>query len=219
MKAYAITAVCMLMSFLGFAQYSLQDPVSSKTYNTEKYSAIRGTPFLVDKWLKGTVTTPQGIYHDLDLKFNVYDNVLSFNKNDETFEFQDNITTFTLMPKVDDPSTHLIYKKGISGADLRGSEFVQVLVEGGKTNLYKLDVKQLSEMSEINAGIVKTFANNAKYYIQKNNTLQFIKPNKAEILAALSDKQAQIQQYLDQKKPSFRKDADLVDIIKYYNSL
>lgn len=197
--------------------YSLSDPVSSKNFNAEKYSGIRGTPFLLDKWVKGTVTTPRGVYQNLDLKFNVYDNSLFFNKDDESFELQDEIISFTLMPK-EDPVTHLIYKRGISGADLREHQYVQVLLEG-KMSLYKLDVKQLSEMSEINAGIVKTFANTAKYYIGKNKDLQFVKINKTEILNALKDKQSQVEAFINDKKLSFRKDADVVEVLKYYNSL
>lgn len=198
--------------------YSLQDPVSTKNFNPEKYSGIRGTPFLVDKWYKGTVTTPKGVYQNLELKFNVYDNALFFNKDDESFELQDDITTFTLMPKPDDASTYMIYRKGVSGADLRGNEFVQVIYEG-KASLYKLDVKQVSEMSEINAGIVKTFTNVAKYYISKNGKLSFLKLNKNELLSALSDQQEKLQAFISEKKLSFRKDTDAVELLKYYSSL
>ena len=186
--------------------------------NPEKYSGIRGTPFLVDKWMKGTVTTPKGVYQNLELKFNVYDNALFFNKNDESFELQDDIVSFTLMPKPDDAASYLIYKRGITGADLKDYQYVQVLLEGN-INLYKLDLKQLSEMSEINAGIVKTFTNNSKYYIGASKNLQFIKLNKSEFLNALKDKQELLQKYCSEKKISFKKDADFIEVLKYYNSL
>jgi hypothetical protein len=213
-------AICLLFTVSVFSQnvVALQDPVSSKNFNSEKYSSIRGTPFLVDKWIKGNVTTPKGVYQSLELKFNVYDNALFFNKNDESFELQDDIVSFTLMPKPDDAGSYMIYKRGISGADLHDNQYVQVLLEGNMS-LYKLDVKQLSEMSEINAGVVKNFTNNAKYYIGKNHDLQFIKINKTEILNALKDKQDKIQAFINEKKFSFRKDADLIEVLKYYNSL
>lgn len=212
-------ASLLLLSGATYAQnvYQLQDPVSSKNFNPDKYSGIRGTPFLVDKWIKGSVSISRGVYQNLELKYNVYDNALFFNKNDEPFEFQEDVLAFTLMPK-EDPATHMVYKRGISGADLRGNEFVQVLLEA-EVGLYKLDVKQLTEMSEINAGIVKTFANTAKYYIGKNGKLKFLKLNKQEVLAALSDKQDKIQAYINEKKYSFRKDMELVDVLKYYNAL
>lgn len=196
----------------------LQDPMSSKSFNSEKYSAYRGTPFLTDKWIKGNVSTPKGVYQNMELKFNVYDNALFFNKNDESFEFVDEVVSFTMMPKPEDASSYLTYKRGYVGADLRGNEFVQVLLEGA-VGLIKLDVKQLTEISEVNAGIVKTFANTSKYYISKNGKLQFLKLNKSEVLGALSDKQDKIQAYINDKKYSFRKDIELVDVLKYYATL
>ena len=68
MKNTFILAVCLLAATTGFSQnvISLQDPVSSKNFNSEKYSSIRGTPFLVDKWIKGNVTTPKGVYQNLE---------------------------------------------------------------------------------------------------------------------------------------------------------
>lgn len=222
MKKYlllpGVLLLCMVTNAFSQNVYSLQDPVSTRSFNPEKYSGIRGTPFLVDKWYKGTVTTPKGVYQNLELKFDVYENTLFFNKDDESFELLDDIVSFTLMPKPGDEAGYLVFRKGISGAGLSGREFVQVLLEG-QAGLYKLPVKQLSEMSEINAGIVKTFTNNSKYYISKNKQLQFIKLYKSEVLNVLSDKQDKIQSYIDEKKLSFRKEADLVDVLKYYNSL
>jgi predicted small secreted protein len=221
MKRLLILCSCfLLMATAAFSQaYQLSDPVSSKNFNAEKYSGIRGTPFLVDKWMKGTVTTPKGVYKNLDLKYNVYDNGIFFNKDDETFELQDNIISFTLMPKSDDPATHMVYRKGITGPDFRDNQFVQVMTEGN-ASVYKLDEKKVSEMSEINAGMVKTFTNNAKYYIaNKNKEVIFVKLNKAEILAALKDNQDKLNAYISDKKLSFRKDADLVELVKYYNTL
>lgn len=222
MKKYIFLPCLLLFCMLtnGFSQnvYSLQDPVSTKSFNPEKYSGIRGTPFLVDKWYKGTVTTPKGVYQNLELKFDVYENTLFFNKDDESFELLDEIISFTLMPKPGDEAGYLVFRKGISGAGLSGREYVQVLLDG-QVGLYKLPLKQVSEMSEINAGIVKTLTNNSKYYISKNKQLRFIKLNKAEVLDALNDKQDKIQSYIDEKKLLFRKETDLVDVLKYYSSL
>jgi hypothetical protein len=221
MKLYIIISGFLLITAPAIAQPGgfLQDPVTSKNFNTEKYSAMRGTPFVIEKWTKGNVTTPMGIYKEIEIKFNVYDNLLVFNKNDETFEFVDDVVSFTLMPKPEDPSSFMVYKKGISGGDIKANQFVQVLLEAQPASLYKLNQKQVSEMSEINAGMVKTFTNNSKYYISKNKQLQFVKLNKADVLNVLSDKQDKIQAYIDEKKIAFKKEAELVEVLKYYNSL
>jgi hypothetical protein len=43
--------------------------------------------------------------------------------------------------------------------------------------------------------------------------------NKSEFLGALKDKQEQVQKYVGEKKISFKRDADFVDVLKFYNSL
>jgi hypothetical protein len=219
-KAFILGGILLLSSTMLGAQnvMILQDPVSSKNFNSEKYSGIRGTPFLMDKWIKGTVTTPVGVYQNLELKLNVYDNIIVYNKQDEPFELTDKIINFTLMVKESDPSTWLVFRKDLSGGDLSKNQYVQVLYEG-KVGLYKQPTKQLAEISEINAGIVKTFSSNSKYYLLLNNVAQFVRLNKTELLDALKDKKDQLQIFITDKKLSFKKETDAIDLLKYYNTL
>jgi hypothetical protein len=221
MKKIISGSIFLLLFSPAFSQnvMVLQDPISSKVFSSERYSDVRGTPFLFEKWMKGTVTTPRGIYNDLEIKFNVYDNALFFSRDDNAYEFTDNITSFTLMPKPDDKSSYLVYKKGITGPDFKPTEFVRVLAEGNGASAYKLDQKYFSEKSEINAGIVKTFAHNSKYYIQVNKNISFVKLNKAEILNVLKDKEDKLNTYISEKKLNFKKDTDLIELVNYYNTL
>ena len=75
--------ICILLCFglqnVQAQLLQLQDPVSSKNFNPEKYAGIRGTPFLQEKWVHGSVTTNLGVYNDLELKIDLYDNILFFN--------------------------------------------------------------------------------------------------------------------------------------------
>ncbi len=198
--------------------YPLTDPVSSKMFSMERYGGTKGSPFLVDKWLKGSVTVGRGIYKDLDLKYNVYDNILLFNKDDDAYELTDDIISFTLMPKPDDVSTYIVFRKGITGPEFKADQYVQVMTEGPHASVYKLPQKFLSEKSEINAGMVKTFADNAKYYIKNKTNTRYVKLNQAEILSALSDQEAKLKTYIEDHKLKFRKDADLVELVKYLQS-
>ena len=64
----------------------LHDPVSARTFNSEKYSGIKGSPFLCDNWMAGSITIEKSIYNKVELKFDAYSNKIYFNKNDEPFE-------------------------------------------------------------------------------------------------------------------------------------
>ena len=77
----------------------------------------------------------------------------------------------------------------------------------------------MAEVTEVNAGMVKVFANNNKYYISINNNLQRVQLKKADILQVLADKADKLEVFIIDKKLSFKKEADLLVLIQYFNSL
>jgi hypothetical protein len=84
---------------------------------------------------------------------------------------------------------------------------------------YRSDIKQVSEMSEINAGMVKTFSNTSRYYIKKGDELKFIRLNKEDILPFFADKEAAINAIIIERKLNLKKEADIVQAIQAYNNL
>lgn len=209
----------MALSFVASSQMVLQDPVSARTFNTEKYAGYEGSPFLFnDKWTAGHVTVLQGTYKGLELKLDVYSDVLFFKRNDEPYEFQDEVVSFVLIPKAGDSTTWMYFKRGISGAGLKSGQYVQVLAEG-PVSLYRSDIRSLSDVNQINRGVIKTFTPTVRYFVSRNGALQLIKPTKKGILEVLNDKAAQVEAFINEQKISFKKDADLGRVFKYYNTL
>lgn len=197
----------------------LQDPVSSKNFNPEKYAGIRGTPLLVDKWQHGSVITNKGYYADLELKIDLYDNQVFFNKDDESFELLDQIVAIRLFPKWPDTVQQQVFIKGMSQNNIKPEQYVQVLVAKGPVQLYRSDIKQVTEMSEINAGMVKTFANTSRYFVKKGDQFKLVKLNKEEIMPFLVEKEAEINDFMAKKKLNLKKEADFIQMIQAYNSL
>ena len=218
MKIVLLFVSVLTSSFLQSQIMVLHDPVSARVFSTDKYSGVNGSPFLYNKWMAGSATIEKGYYNNLELKFDVYGNTLYFNKDDEPYEFQDDVKSFILMPTVTDSSTYQYFKKGISGGGIKANQFVQVLFEG-PLSLYKSDIKLMSEVNEINVGVVKTFTSSSRYFIKKDNTLQLIKLNKKEVFDVIKDKEDKINSYVTEKKLSAKKDSDLIAILKYYNTL
>ena len=194
-------------------QLILIDPVTNRSFNTDKYSSVRGTPFLNESWQQGFATSTRGTYKSLELKLDAYENRLYFNKNDVPYEFQEDILSFTLINAGDT----LHFRKGITGSNLKANEYVQVLSEG-KISFYRSDIKSISEMSEINAGMVKSFITSTRYYISKDGKTELVKLNK-DILDHLKDKEDQLKEFMDTNKLSAKKEADIQKIVNYYNSL
>jgi hypothetical protein len=197
----------------------LQDPVSSKNFNPDKYAGIRGTPLLVDKWQHGSVITNKGFYADLELKLDLYDNQLFFNKNDESFELLDQVVAIKLFPKWPDTINQQVFIKGITQNNIKPEQYVQILVAQGAIQLYRSDIKQVTEMSEINAGMVKTFANTSRYFVKKGDQFKLVKLNKEEIMPFLAEKEAEMNDFMAKKKLNLKKEIDFVQLIQAFNAL
>lgn len=218
MKKVFIPFILMLVFQTSQAQLlQLQDPVSSKNFNPDKYAGIRGTPLFQDKWIHGSVNTSKGIYPDLELKIDLYDNILFFNKEDASFELLDQIFSIKLFPKWPDTLQQLIFVKGMSQNGLKPEQYVQALVGAGAIQFYRSDIKQVTEMSEINAGMIKTFANTSRYYIKKGDQFKLVKLNKEEIMPFLMDKEAELNSVMDAKKLNLKKESDIIQLLQAYN--
>jgi hypothetical protein len=218
MKKIFIAFILMLVFQTSQAQLlQLQDPVSSKNFNPDKYAGIRGTPLFQDKWIHGSVLTSKGLYPDLELKIDLYDNILFFNKDDASFELLDQIFSIKLFPKWPDTLQQLIFVKGMSQNGLKPEQYVQALVGAGAVQLYRSDIKQVTEMSEINAGMIKTFANTSRYYIKKGNEFKLIKLNKEEVMPFLMEKEAELNAVIEAKRLNLKKESDIIQVIQVYN--
>jgi len=196
----------------------LEDPVSASVFGAEKYAGISGAPFLYDKWITGYVTVSRGTYKNLELKLDSYSNTLYFNKDDAPNEFKENVTAFTLIPNPSDSSTYEYYRKGISGPGLKIEQYARILFEGN-LSFFKSEIKLVTDVNQINVGIIKTFNTSVRYYIMKDDLVQIIKLNKKEILEILKDKEDKIQSYISDKKLSLKKESEFIELVKYYNSL
>jgi hypothetical protein len=131
----------------------------------------------------------------------------------------DKILEVKLFPKWPDNKNELVFIKGLNQGGLKPEQYVQVLVGAGAVQFYRSDIKQVSEMSEINAGMVKTFSNTSRYYIKKGDQFKFIRLNKDDIMAFLMDKEVDINAIITEKKLNLKREGDIAQAIQAYNSL
>ncbi len=103
-------------------------------------------------------------------------------------------------------------------------EYYLVFNEFEKTSLLLKPKKNFREGKEPTSSYEKyipaQYLEDYKYYLKhKNGQLEQIKLKKKEILAVLKDHKTEIEKYASINKLSFKKEADLVKIINYYNTL
>ena len=173
---FSIFLASLLFGFTAKGQEMLlKDPISNSFFKTSKYSGVKGSPFLYEKWYLGEVNTPKGVYKNLMLKLDMYENILYFQKDDQLLSFADHVNEFKLQTE----NGIKIFKRGFSGSNLKPESFVEILLEKKNYLLIKSVIVNISEVNEINSGIIKTFKHINRYYLKtpESSEIKHIKLN------------------------------------------
>jgi hypothetical protein len=88
--------------------------------------------------------------------------------------------------------------------------------------LKKYDVKFIEEVTNNygTAAQVKRFQRAEKYFLIKNGQAAVeVKLNTKSVLAAIGDKQAELEKYISKEKLKLKNEGDLLVLLAYYESL
>jgi hypothetical protein len=215
------TILCVSLFFACLtaqAQYYMQD-VSGKPLLTSKYVDVVGTPYIFENWTKGEVILADGKAHkDLDLKYDQVEGIVFFKgKNGADLGFTSLVKSFIIYP-------NNVAMSFITVPEIKETErdpYFEVLSDGKKVKFLKKTQKIIRESKGYNsASITRTFGENTNYYLVKSDgTYTKVKRDKKAIIAALSDKSTEVEQYIKDNKTNFKEDASVAAVVNYYNTL
>lgn len=181
----------------------------------KRYTDIKGTPYLFEDWVEGSVKLKSGKAFDgVKLKYDqVADELMFLDQAGKEMLFVEPVVEFTM-----DKKTFRIGYPATDGAS--PESYYEVLVEG-KTELLKRTSKKVIEEAAYNAATkVKTIRSNESYYVTASNlSLTKVKKDKKSLLAALPDKSAELEAYVKSNRLDLRQEQDMAKLIAYYNSL
>lgn len=175
---------------------------------------VEGSELLYPDWIRGSVKLANGgLYSDLMLKYNLYEDQLYFlGKDNITMKFASPVFEFYLDKD--------LYRNGYpSIKNLTSLSFFHILVDGKVTLLKKIS-KNIIEVKEFNsATAIKKIVDEKNNYLFLKGSLKPLKTDKASLLDLFFDKKNEVDAYLKANKVNFKKDEDIVTFVKYYNSL
>lgn len=212
---YSLFTVAILcFPFLSQSQQMvLNDPVSNSYFSSTKYAGIKGSPFLFEDLKKGEVTTEKGIYKNLELKFDIYENALYFKNKDQMLAFADKITGFEI---ISENVAHK-FRNGFNSKLFKPETFVEVLVEQNDFLLVKSTVINITEINEINAGLIKTFKQTDRYLVKTpgSDDFKMVKLNAKELESIFPEKAKAIQNYIKSEKINIRNENGFVRAFQF----
>jgi hypothetical protein len=177
----------------------------------QSYINVKGTPYLLENWEKGSVTLASGKkFENLDLKFDQVINQVIFQDVDGSMKaFSQPIMAFTIGKEANEHQ----FQRGFDGI------FYEKILDG-KVTLWKKNHKTLiDEKPYGSATIQRNVLNNNTYYIGELTKLIKIKTDKKSVLELLSDKATEIEAYIKKEKLNPKTESDLARVIMYYNGL
>ncbi len=174
-------------------------------------NTIEGNRFLFENWKNKGELYSKGKSLKLDnINYDIYNNQFS--------ELRSNDTLFIFENK-------LIDSARINGRCLKpdtGKMFKEVLLEGEKISLYKVYNTEIVEgmFNPIDGSKQPSrFKITDDYLISKNDISKSFLLSKKEITEVVKDHKSEIEKFIDENNLSYKKEADVIRIFTYYNTL
>ncbi|WP_019990261.1 hypothetical protein [Rudanella lutea] len=211
---------------------NMQQWVGSNTFGVmqridTRYEGVQGSPYFLNDWSLGRVDLVTGRnYESVPIKYDAYSQNLVLKRpqaNDSIIVYPNQVKQFVL--RSDDGAEWLFRRFADLKTDdtrLRGSYFL--VLYDGKTSLLKRVGKEFRQADFKSPYSTDTrydaYTNEYTYFVLKpDQTITKVKKGKKGIIEALSDKNGPLETYIKGEKLDAKTDAELAQIVKYYDSL
>jgi len=211
-----LAIILTVNSFRAQAQQFLED-MNGRPILETKYTNIEGSPYLRTDWTEGIVKLQNGqTFKGIQLKYDQVADELQFNHKGQTLSFVQPVQEFKLLT----PEKELLFRNGFKTPEARSDKmFFEVLFDGG-TKLIGRRSKQISESKEYNsATTTRKFVPVESFYIIREGSAIKIRKDKKSVLSALSDKSAELENYIKSNNLNMKDEAGIIQLVKFYNSI
>jgi len=213
-------SVCQINTSTGMSSRMQSLLRTTSLYTTNPYENVVGNPYIDEQFQEGEILFKDSSVYEVT--------GLRLNHNNDQIEFKQDEQILAIPNPKDLISVsfgdHLFYyERYVKGKKILYSYF-EVLVPG-KISLYyrraSIIKREKLAPSEMSGGNYRDYIRTVEdYYIKKEGEPAFlINKTQKSILKALSDKEAELEEYIDQNKLKIKKEEHLKDLIEYYNSL
>ena len=205
---------------IGYELTRLSDNVQfANSFELDSISGFASGKYLNDKWTMGICRVSDTLQLEAFYNIDLYNDKLVYTVHlDSASRTSSHPYTFKEVLLNKKKFQYLDYKDGITS----GKGFFEVLLEGNTKVLERTEIifVQATPSDAYRDFIPAHFDKANSYFIKKKNEPAFeISTNKKSILAALSNKSAEIEQFMTLNKEKGKNIESLIKIIEYYNKI
>ncbi|MFM1756707.1 MAG: hypothetical protein RL621_1680 [Bacteroidota bacterium] len=190
---------------------------------TNKYDGIAGSVYDQTEYQLAKITLKDGrVYNDVKARINLLEHEVNFiaSNGQEGYLGKGMATELVYTVPKEFGQDLKVFQCGFPPIDNQNRiSFYQILLNG-KTSLLKSVYKTIQERNnDLSGERYKEFATYENTYLLKDGAMVRIKKDKSSLLNLLQDKSQVLQQYINDQKLNLKNDADLIALVKYYNTL
>lgn len=171
---------------------------------TTKAKVIEGSPMFQENWFDGKVLLSKGKeFSGARFQFNLATQQLFFKKDSTVFAFTEPLTSFSFTQNSKGSEQVYQFKNGYPAIGKWGSNCIyQVLVEGSKVQLLKLDEKREQQQYDYTQASKWVYTDIITWYayLPATREIREIKNNLQEVLKTLPEFESRIQAFAANKK-------------------
>jgi len=188
-----------------------------------KYEGITGSVYDQTEYHLARITLKDGrVYNDVKTRINLLEQEINFiaSNGQEGYLGKGMASEIAYIDSKEATQDAKVFQCGFPPIDNQNRiSFYQILFNG-KTSLLKSVYKTIQERNnDLSGERFKEFATYENMYLLKEGTMVRIKKDKSSIIALFQDKKEAITKYIDDQKINFKNEANLVALVKYYNTL
>jgi len=185
---------------------------------------ITGSPFVNSNWIPAKITLTKGkVIGPIMVKLNIESNELYFldSTGKEMVAQEGVIRKIEFLNSFSKDSSKYIFKNGYPNIDKQYSNFFYQVLTEGKIQLLVKKFKYVStNKNAYTSEVTKEFVDGGNVkYLYNGTTIQELKMNKDFILSYMNDKMQSVSKFITENNINFKKMADIIQLITYYNEL
>ena len=181
---------------------------------------VSGSPFFRDEMMKGILISHDSTqYKNVIVRLNLLESQVNYlDKRKEEMIVGTPLREVILWDTVNNKQYQFVFFDHIKTTDKPEKDFYELL-QKGKAELFKQHKKIMKEDRPYNSATYEqSIQTNIRYFVLWDG--QWIKVGKVkDLVNVLSDKKAEVQQFINGKGLSGGKQEDLETVISYYNGL
>lgn len=184
---------------------------------------VKGTPYLLGESFPATITYKSGkASTNNKLLYDLYNQKAGIDLNNEIYEADDMIEQFVIHLPEKFGGQKLLFKNAnhYGNTDVKG--YLNVLQDGSKVTFLKAyKIKLAADPTNTLVKDVKVFEQYYEYYLYNKSSqqLQKIKLKEKDVIKELGDAEFVKNYKTSNGDANLSKEADLIQLIKYYNNL